>query len=114
VPCVAFWGTLRMGAPATSSEVVLAGLQVTGVPPRPRTVGRARRRRHSRGSIPPTSVTTSTDVDAVLAGTDAVAYPARGDIRPEEAIAAVERCLQAVKHVATLPAEVEARRWASD
>jgi hypothetical protein len=50
----------------------------------------------------------------VLAGTDAVAYPARGDIRPEEAIAAVERCLQAVKHVATLPAEVEARRWASD
>ena len=42
-----------------------------------------------------TGVTATTDVDAALAGCDAVAYMASGDIRPEEAVADIERCLRA-------------------
>ena len=43
----------------------------------------------------------STDVDAVLGGADAVAYMASGDIRPDEAVADIERCLRAGAHVVT-------------
>jgi 2,4-diaminopentanoate dehydrogenase len=48
-----------------------------------------------------TGVSATTDVDAALAGCDAVAYMASGDIRPEEAVAEIERCLRAGKHVVT-------------
>ena len=48
-----------------------------------------------------TGVSATTDVDAALAGSDAVAYMASGDIRPEEAVAEIERCLRAGKHVVT-------------
>jgi hypothetical protein len=48
-----------------------------------------------------TGVAATTDVDAALAGCDAVAYMASGDIRPDEAIADIERCLRAGKHVVT-------------
>ena len=48
-----------------------------------------------------TGVSATTDVDAALAGCDAVAYMASGDIRPDEAIAEIERCLRAGKHVVT-------------
>ena len=48
-----------------------------------------------------TGVSATTDVDAALAGCDAVAYMASGDIRPDEAIADIERCLRAGKHVVT-------------
>jgi hypothetical protein len=48
-----------------------------------------------------TGVSATTDVDAVLAGCDAVAYMASGDIRPDEAVADIVRCLQAGKHVVT-------------
>ena len=41
-----------------------------------------------------TGVTATTDVDAALAVSDAVAYMASGDIRPDEAVADVERCLR--------------------
>ena len=41
------------------------------------------------------------DLDAALAGCDAVAYMASGDIRPEEAINDILRCLRAGKHVVT-------------
>ena len=41
------------------------------------------------------------DVDAVLAGCDAVAYMASGDIRPDDALADIERCLRAGRHVVT-------------
>ena len=49
----------------------------------------------------PTGVVATTDVDAVLAGCDAVAYMASGDIRPEEAVDDIERCLRAGAHVVT-------------
>jgi hypothetical protein len=48
-----------------------------------------------------TGVTASTDVDAALAGCDAVAYMASGDIRPDDAVTDIERCLRAGKHVVT-------------
>ena len=43
----------------------------------------------------PTGVAATTDVDAALAECDAVAYMASGDIRPEEAVNDIERCLRA-------------------
>ena len=49
----------------------------------------------------PTGVPATTDVDTALAESDAVAYMASGDIRPDEAIADIERCLRAGKHVVT-------------
>ena len=49
----------------------------------------------------PTGVVATADVDAVLAGCDAVAYMASGDIRPEEAVNDIERCLRAGRHVVT-------------
>jgi hypothetical protein len=49
----------------------------------------------------PTGIAATTDVDAALAGCDAVAYMASGDIRPEEAINDILRCLRAGKHVVT-------------
>src|SRR5882762_6500394 len=49
----------------------------------------------------PTGVAATTDVDAALAGCDAVAYMASGEIRPEEAINDILRCLRAGKHVVT-------------
>jgi hypothetical protein len=48
-----------------------------------------------------TGVMATTDVDAALAGCDAVAYMASGDIRPDEAIEEIVRCLRAGKHVVT-------------
>jgi hypothetical protein len=48
-----------------------------------------------------TGVSATTDVDAALAGCDAVAYMASGDIRPDEAVTDIERCLRAGKHVVT-------------
>ena len=49
----------------------------------------------------PTGVVATTDVDAALADCDAVAYMASGDIRPEEAVNDIERCLRAGSHVVT-------------
>lgn len=48
-----------------------------------------------------TGVTATTDVDAALASSDAVAYMASGDIRPDEAVDDIVRCLRAGKHVVT-------------
>jgi hypothetical protein len=49
----------------------------------------------------PTGVTATTDVDAALSDSDAVAYMASGDIRPDEAVNDIERCLRAGVHVVT-------------
>jgi hypothetical protein len=46
-------------------------------------------------------VAATTDIDAALAGCDAVAYMASGDIRPDDAVNDIERCLRAGKHVVT-------------
>src|SRR6476660_4863382 len=49
-----------------------------------------------------TGVVTTDDVDAVLAAKpSAVAYMASGDVRPDEAVNEIERCLQAGAHVVT-------------
>jgi hypothetical protein len=48
-----------------------------------------------------TGVSATTDIGAALAGCDAVAYMASGDIRPDEAVNDIERCLRAGKHVVT-------------
>ena len=48
-----------------------------------------------------TGITATTDIEAALSGCDAVAYMASGDIRPDEAVADVERCLRAGLHVVT-------------
>jgi hypothetical protein len=48
-----------------------------------------------------TGVLATTDVDAALAGCDAAAYVASGDIRPDDAVTDIERCLRAGKHVVT-------------
>jgi hypothetical protein len=48
-----------------------------------------------------TGVLATTDVDAALAGCDAVAYMSSGDVRPDEAVDEIVRCLRAGKHVVT-------------
>ena len=83
---VAVWGTGNMGATSIRSAVAFPGLRLTGViTSSADKVGRdaaAFARSTADRCRPP-----RTDVDAVLAGCDAVAYMASGDIRPEEAIA---------------------------
>ena len=49
----------------------------------------------------PTNVSATDDPAAALADCDAVAYMASGDIRPDEALADIERCLRAGAHVVT-------------
>jgi hypothetical protein len=49
----------------------------------------------------PTGVSATIDVDAVLTYCDAVAYMASGDIRPDDAVNDIERCLRAGSHVVT-------------
>ncbi|MFL6083986.1 MAG: dihydrodipicolinate reductase, partial [Mycobacterium sp.] len=48
-----------------------------------------------------TGVSATTDIDVALAGCDGVAYMASGDIRPDEAVDDIARCLRAGKHVVT-------------
>lgn len=97
---VAVWGTGNMGATAIRSAVAFPGLALTGVitssPDKA-----CRDAAEFAGLDQPTGVLATTDVDAALAESDAVAYMASGDIRPDEAITDIERCLRAGKHVVT-------------
>lgn len=89
-----------MGATAIRSAAAFPGLQLVGViTSSPDKVGRDAAEL-SRLTAP-TGVLASTDVDAVLAGADAVAYMASGDIRPDDAVNDIERCLRAGAHVVT-------------
>jgi hypothetical protein len=89
-----------MGATAIRSAVAFPGLQLSGVitssPDKDgkdaATFGRLDAE---------TGVSATTDVEAALAGCDAVAYMASGDIRPDDAVSDIERCLRAGKHVVT-------------
>ncbi|CAN3126544.1 dihydrodipicolinate reductase [Mycobacterium sp. smrl_JER01] len=97
---VAVWGTGNMGATAIRSVTAFPGLALAGVITS--SADKAGRDAASfAGLDAPTGITAGTDVDAVLSGCDAVAYMASGDIRPEEAITDIERCLRAGKHVVT-------------
>jgi hypothetical protein len=89
-----------MGATSIRSAVAFPGLKLTGViTSSPDKAGKDAATFANLDQ--PTGVTASTDVDAVLADCDAVAYMASGDIRPDEAIADIERCLRAGSHVVT-------------
>ena len=89
-----------MGSTAIRSAVAFPGLKLSGViTSSPDKEGRDAATFARLDAE--TGVSATTDVDAALAGCDTVAYMASGDIRPEEAVAEIERCLRAGKHVVT-------------
>ncbi|ORA39101.1 dihydrodipicolinate reductase [Mycobacterium aquaticum] len=97
---IAVWGTGNMGSTAIRSAVAFPGLELSAVITS--TPDKAGRDAASFAKLDaPTGIAATTDVDAALEASDAVAYMASGDIRPEEAIADIERCLRAGKHVVT-------------
>jgi hypothetical protein len=97
---VAVWGTGNMGATAIRSLLGFPGLALTAV-----VTSASEKAGLDAGSFAglaePTGIVATTDVDAALAGCDAVAYMASGDTRPDEAVADIERCLRAGAHVVT-------------
>jgi 2,4-diaminopentanoate dehydrogenase len=89
-----------MGSTAIRSAVAFPGLQLSGV-----ITSSQEKDGKDAASFAllgaETGVSVTTDVDAALAGCDAVAYMASGDVRPDEAIEDIMRCLRAGKHVVT-------------
>ena len=97
---VAVWGTGNMGATAIRSAVAFPGLRLAGViTSSPDKVGKDAA--EFAGLAEPTGITATTDVDAAIADCDAVAYMASGDIRPDDAVNDIEKCLRAGAHVVT-------------
>lgn len=97
---IAVWGTGNMGATAIRSATAFPGLELAAVITS--SEDKAGRDAATFAELDgPTGVTATTDVDAALAQCDAVAYMSSGDIRPEEALAEIEQCLRAGKHVVT-------------
>lgn len=97
---VAVWGTGNMGATAIRSATAFPGLELAAVITS--SEDKAGRDAATFAKLDGlTGVSATTDVDAALAQCDAVAYMSSGDIRPEEAIAEIERCLRAGKQVVT-------------
>ncbi|BBZ01252.1 dihydrodipicolinate reductase [Mycolicibacterium chitae] len=89
-----------MGAAAIRSATGFPGLQLVGlITSTPAKVGRDAATFARLDA--PTGVLASDDVDAVLRDCNAVAYLASGDIRPDDAVADIERCLRAGAHVVT-------------
>jgi len=89
-----------MGSTAIRSALAFPGLALSGII----TSSESKKGMDAAefvGIDSPTGVVATTDVDAVLADCDAVAYMASGDIRPEEAVNDIERCLRAGRHVVT-------------
>ncbi|MGV9799468.1 NAD(P)H-dependent amine dehydrogenase family protein [Mycobacterium sp. NPDC003449] len=97
---IAVWGTGNMGSTAIRSAVAFPGLELAAVITS--TQDKQGRDAATFAKLDAaTGVAATTDVDAALGVCDAVAYMASGDIRPEEAVADIERCLRAGKHVVT-------------
>lgn len=97
---VAVWGTGNMGATAIRSVTAFPGLELAAVITS--SADKAGRDAATFAKLDaPTGVTATTDVEAALARCDAVAYMSSGDIRPDEAIVEIERCLRAGKQVVT-------------
>ncbi|MDT5187912.1 MAG: hypothetical protein QOI28_163 [Mycobacterium sp.] len=89
-----------MGSTAIRSVTAFPGLELAGViTSSPDKEGRDAAT--FAGLNSPTGVTATTDVDAALSSSDAVAYMASGDIRPDDAVNDIERCLRAGVHVVT-------------
>jgi 2,4-diaminopentanoate dehydrogenase len=89
-----------MGSTAIRSALAFPGLALSGII----TSSESKKGMDAAefvGIDSPTGVLATTDVDAVLADCDAVAYMSSGDIRPEEAVNDIERCLRAGRHVVT-------------
>lgn len=97
---VAVWGTGNMGASAIRSTVAFPGLMLAGVVTSS-TDKAGKDAAVFAGLAGPTGVTATTNIDDALAGCDAVAYMASGDIRPDDAVTDIERCLRAGRHVVT-------------
>jgi hypothetical protein len=97
---VAVWGTGNMGATAIRSVPAFPGLQLSAViTSSPDKAGKDAADFGRLGA--PIGVCATTSVGAALDRSDAVAYMASGDIRPDDAVADIERCLAAGKHVVT-------------
>ncbi|MGO4447035.1 dihydrodipicolinate reductase [Mycobacterium sp. 2YAF39] len=97
---VAVWGTGNMGATAIRSAAAFPGLQLSGViTSSPDKAGKDASTFARLDQA--TGVIATTDVDAALGDCDAVAYMASGDIRPDDAVNDIERCLRAGSHVVT-------------
>src|SRR5689334_23641158 len=80
---VVVWGTGNMGSTAIRSTLAFPGLELAAViTSAPDKAGRDAAT--FAGLTEDTGVLASTDVDGALAGCDAVAYMASGDIRPED------------------------------
>lgn len=97
---VAVWGTGNMGSSAIRSATAFPGLELASVITSSQ--DKAGKDATEFAALDgPTGVTATTDIDTALAGCDAVAYMASGDIRPDDAVADIERCLRAGRHVVT-------------
>ncbi|MCW2520875.1 MAG: hypothetical protein JWR46_3494 [Mycobacterium sp.] len=97
---VVVWGTGNMGPRRSGPRSRFPGCNSSASSPR-RRPSRAGTQRHSPVSMPrPASSPRRTSMLA-LAACDAVAYMASGDIRPDEAVGDIERCLRAGAHVVT-------------
>ncbi|MDX1872155.1 dihydrodipicolinate reductase [Mycolicibacterium sp. 120266] len=97
---VVVWGTGNMGATTIRSALAFPGLELAGVITS--STEKAGRDAAVFAGLPGlTGIAATTDVDAALGTADAVAYMASGDIRPEEAIADIERALKSGAHVVT-------------
>lgn len=97
---VAVWGTGNMGSSAIRSTTAFPGLELVGVITSSQ--DKAGRDAAEFAALDgPTGVTATADVAAALAGCDAVGYMASGDIRADDAVADIERCLRAGRHVVT-------------
>lgn len=89
-----------MGATAIRSAAAFPGLQLSGViTSSPDKAGKDASTFARLDQA--TGVIATTDVDAALGDCDAVAYMASGDIRPDDAVNDIERCLRAGSHVVT-------------
>jgi hypothetical protein len=97
---VAVWGTGNMGSTAIRSALAFPGLELSGVITSSESKAGMDAAEFA-GLDTASGVKATTDVDAALADCDAVAYMASGDIRPEEAVNDIERCLRAGSHVVT-------------
>jgi 2,4-diaminopentanoate dehydrogenase len=91
------WGTGNMGRAAVRAVAAHPGLLLTAV------VGRslAGQDAGTVAGLDPLGVAVDPDVDAALAGADAVVYTASGDLRPDDALADLCRCLRAGAVVVT-------------